>query len=32
MENNRDYIHIITNFVTRKSEIQKGEFEICLST
>jgi hypothetical protein len=32
MENNRDYIHIITNFVTRKSEIQKGEFEIGLST
>lgn len=32
MENSRDYIHIITNFVTRKSKIQKGEFEISLST
>jgi hypothetical protein len=32
MENSRDYIHIITNFVTRKSKIQKGEFEIGLST
>jgi hypothetical protein len=32
MKNSRDYIHIITNFVTRKSKIQNGEFEIGLST
>jgi hypothetical protein len=32
MENSRDYIHIITNFVTCKTKIQKGEFEISLST